>query len=268
MGFENPFLLMALWAGLLASISAGVIGSYVVVRRISFIAGSIAHSVLGGLGFSLWAQNHLGWTWCHPMLGAFLAAILSALLLGYVQIRYRQREDALISVIWTTGMAIGVVFIAITPGSTGELMNFLFGNILWVEHSDLWTLLGLDLLILLVVAFYYRPFLSLCFDEAQARLQKIPVQRLYFLLLCLVAVSIVLLIQIIGIILVLALLTIPATIAALFTSRLWTMMVLACVFGAIFNLLGLIFSYQLNWPPGATISLLAATTYLGALCKK
>ncbi len=268
MGFENPFLQMALWAGLLASISSGVIGSYVVVRRISFIAGSIAHSVLAGMGFSLWANRVWGVEWLNPLLGAFVAAIISALLLGFIQLRYRQREDALIAAIWSTGMAIGVIFITLTPGSTGELMNFLFGNILWVTPGDLWSLLALDVLILSLVCYYYRPFLALCFDEEQAVLQKVKVQRLYLLLLCLVAVSIVLLIQIIGTILVLALLTIPATIAALFTSRLKTMMGLACGFGALFNLFGLELSYHLNWPPGATIALLAALGYLGALTIK
>ena len=266
--FENAFLQMALWAGLLASISSGVIGSYVVVRRISFIAGSIAHSVLAGLGFSLWANRILGWEWLHPMMGAFAAAIGSALLLGYVQLRYKQREDALIAAIWSTGMAIGVIFIALTPGSTGELMNFLFGNILWVTAADLWSLLALDVLVLSIVGYYYHSFLALCFDEEQAQLQKVKVQRLYLLLLCLVAISIVLLIQIIGTILVLALLTIPATIAALFTTRLWTMMLLSCGFGALFNLLGLEISYQLNWPPGATIALLAALSYLVTLVIK
>lgn len=266
--FTNPFLLMALWAGLLASISSGVIGSYVVVRRISFIAGSISHSVLAGLGFSLWANRVLGFSWLHPMAGAFAAAIGSALLLGYVQLRYRQREDALIAAIWSTGMAIGVIFIALTPGSTAELMNFLFGNILWVTPADLVSLFLLDALVLGLVAYYYRPFLALCFDEEQAILQKVGVQRLYLLLLCLVAISIVLLIQIIGTILVLALLTIPATLAALFTSRLSTMMLLACLFGALFNLLGLELSYRLNWPPGATIALLAALGYLSMLVLK
>jgi len=266
--FGNPFLLMALWAGLLASISSGVIGSYVVVRRISFIAGSVAHSVLGGMGLCLWIQRTWGVPWAHPMIGAFAAAIGSALLLGWVHLRFKQREDALIAAIWSTGMAIGVIFISLTPGSTGELMNFLFGNILWVTPSDLLSLFLLDLLVLTFVGIYYRPLLALCFDEEQAALRKIPVQRLYFLLLCLVAISTVLLIQIIGTILVLALLTIPATIAALFTNRLKTMMVLATLFSTAFNLTGLEFSYRLNWPPGATIALIAAVFYLLALLLK
>ncbi len=263
--FGNPFLLMALWASLLASVSSGVIGSYVVVRRISFIAGGVTHSVLGGMGLCLWLQRTWGLKWAHPMLGAIAAAIGSALLLGWVHLRFRQREDSLIAAIWSTGMAMGVIFISLTPGSTGELMNFLFGNILWVTPTDLLSLLALDLLVLLSVGIYYRPFLSLCFDEEQARLRKIPVQRLYFLLLCLVAISTVLLIQIIGTVLVLTLLTIPATIAALFTSRLKTMMLLATAFSAALSLIGLEISYTCNWPPGATIALVTTIFYMAAL---
>jgi zinc transport system permease protein len=202
------------------------------------------------------------------MLGAFLAAIGSTLLLGWVHLRFRQREDALIAAIWSTGMAIGVIFISLTPGSTGELMNFLFGNILWVTKADLFSLLFLDALIIFFVGIYYRSFLAICFDEEQATLRKIPVQKLYFLLLCLVAISTVLLIQIIGTILVLALLTIPATIASLFTNRLKTMMILSILVGAALNFAGLEISYELNWPPGASIALLAAIFYMSLLFLK
>lgn len=266
--FTQPFLQMALWAALLASVSAGVIGSYVIVRRISFIAGSIAHSILGGMGLFLWLQRTQGLSWCHPMLGAFVAAIGSALLLGWVQLRFKQREDALIAAIWSAGMALGVVFIALTPGSTAELMNFLFGNILWVTPADLWGLAALNLLVLGVVLMYYKKFLALCFDEEQAALQSVAVQRLYLLLLCLVAVSIVLMIQTIGTILVLALLSLPATIAALFATRLSRLMLLACGISAGASVLGLGAAYELDWPPGATIALVAAGGYIATLLGK
>lgn len=258
---DNPFLQMALWASLLASISSGIIGSYVVVRRIATIAGCISHTVLGGMGVSLWLQRAWHLEWMHPMLGAFIAAILSALLLGWIQLRFREREDALIATIWSTGMAIGVIFISLTPGSTSELMNFLFGNILWISFSDLLSLAALDLLVLILVGVYYRPLLAVCFDEEQAKLQKVRVQSLYFLLLCLIALSVVLLIQIIGTVLVLALLTIPATIASLLCGRLAPMMLFACFLSAIFSLIGLELAYDFNWPPGATIALTAAAAY-------
>ncbi len=256
---------MALWAGLLASFASGVIGSFVVVKRIAFIAGSISHSILGGMGLCLWLQRTHGIEFLNPMIGAFASAIASALLLGWIHLNYRQREDAVIAAIWSIGMGLGVIFLSVTPGSNVDLLNFLFGNILWIEPRDLWLLLGLDIAVLGIVAIYYRKFLSLCFDEEQALLQGVAVRRLYMVLLTLVAISVVLLIQIIGTILVLALLTIPATLAALFTKKLHTLMIAAALSCAAFNWLGLEASYYFNWPPGATIALTAAAAYLVAL---
>lgn len=265
---DNIFLQMALWAALLASFASGVIGSFVVVKRIAFIAGSISHSVLGGMGFCLWLQRSYQIAWLDPLIGAFAGSIASALIIGWIHLNYRQREDAVIAAVWSTGMAVGVIFLSITPGTNVELMNFLFGNILWINPTDLWMLAALDGVILLLVALYYRRFLALCFDEEQALLQGVAVRRLYLLLLSLVAVSIVLLIQIIGTILVIALLTIPALVASLFTKRLHVMMGVASALCALFCLLGLSTSYALDWPPGATIALLSALIYLTALSLK
>ncbi len=256
---------MALWAALLTSIPSGVIGSFVVIKRISFIAGSISHSILGGMGLCLWLQRTQGWLFCDPIFGAFASALGSALLLGWVHLHYRQREDAIIAAIWSTGMAIGMIFLSLTPGNNVELLNYLFGNILFIGNGDLIRLGLLNALILGVVALYYRRFLALCFDEEQALLQGVAVKRLYLLLLSLVAISIVLLMQIIGIVLVIALLTIPATLASLFTHRLWVMMAQAAIFCALFGSLGLFGSFALNWPPGPTIALFAAATYLSLL---
>lgn len=259
---SNPFIQMAFWASLLSSIASGVIGSFVVIKRISFIAGSIAHSILGGMGFCLWLQRVHGWSACDPLYGAFLSAIGSAMLLGYVHLNYREREDAIIAALWSTGMSIGMIFLALTPGNNVELINYLLGNILFIQPADLLRLGLLNALILGVVAFYYRKFLALCFDDEQALLQGVPVKKLYLLLLALTALSIVLLMQIIGIILVIALLTIPATLAGLFTHRLWVMMISATLFCALLGGFGLSASLLLNWPPGATIALLAALSYL------
>lgn len=247
---DNSFIQMALWASLLASVASGVIGSFVVVKRIAFIAGSIAHSILGGMGLALWLQRSYGIAWLDPIWGAFAGSIASALLIGWMHLNYRQREDAVIAAIWSTGMAVGVIFISLTPGTNVDLLNFLFGNILWINARDLLLLAALDILILGTVALFYRRFLALCFDEEQALLQGVAVQRLYLLLLCLVAVTIVLLLQIIGTILVIALLTIPATLAALFTHRLHLMMAIAAGLCALLSVLGLGASHALNWPPG------------------
>ncbi|MBI3508565.1 MAG: metal ABC transporter permease [Chlamydiia bacterium] len=261
----DPFFLTAVAASLLASIASGTIGTYVIVKRIAFIAGSISHSVLGGMGLCLWLKRTLDWHWLSPLFGAFAAAIGAALLIGYIHLRYREREDAIIASVWSTGMAIGVIFLAMTPGTNVELVNYLFGNILWIRSEDLWLLAGLDLFLISAIALYYRRFLMLCFDEEQALLQGVPVRRLYLLLLSLVAISIVLLIQIIGTILLIALLAIPAMTAALFTRRLFTMMLGASLFSILYSLSGLFASYFLDWPPGATIALVAALGYLGLL---
>jgi zinc transport system permease protein len=262
---DNPFLQMALLAGFAASFASGIIGSYVVVKRIVFISGSIAHSVLGGMGLFLWLKRAHGIEFLTPIQGALLAAIASALLIGWIHLNYRQREDTVIAALWSTGMSLGVVFIALTPGYNVEMMNFLFGNILWVSTSDLALLLFLDGLVLLTTLIFHRRFLAICFDEQQALLQGISVRSLYLLLLCLVAISVVLLIQVVGAILVIAMLTIPAAIASSLTHRLSTMMVIAIILGCVFTFIGTSLAYELNWPLGATIALLAAAAYLLSL---
>jgi zinc transport system permease protein len=264
----NPFLLMAIFAGLAASFASGIIGTYVVVKRIVSMSGSIAHSVLGGMGVCLWLRRTYGFDFLTPLQGALAAGLLSALLMGWIHLKYREREDTVIAAIWATGMSIGVIFIALTPGYNVELTNFLFGNILWVSQSDIKLLLLLDGLIAAAVALFYRRFLAICFDEQQAVLQRMPVQTLYLLLLCLVAIAVVLLIQVVGAILVITMLAIPAAIAGTLTQTLFRMMGLAILFGALFTFLGMYFSYALNWPPGATISLVAALFYALSLMRK
>jgi zinc transport system permease protein len=265
---QNPFLLMALFAGIAASIASGIIGSFVVVKRIVSISGSIAHSVLGGMGLCVYLNKSFGLHFLLPLHGALGAGLLSALLMGWIHLKYKEREDTVIALIWATGMSLGVIFLSLTPGYNVELLNFLFGNILWVSKQDIALLVGLDLLILGIVALYYRRFLSLCFDEKQAMLQGLRVHALYLLLLCLVALSVVLLIQVVGAILVIAMLAIPAAIAGSFTHRLSSMMIIATVLGIAFNFLGVYISYECNWPPGATISLVAALAYALALLMK
>jgi zinc transport system permease protein len=264
----NPFLVTALIAGFAAAFASGIVGSFVVVKRIVSISGSIAHTVLGGMGICLWLRRTYGFDFLTPLQGALAAGLLSAMLMGWIHLKYREREDTVIAAIWATGMSIGVIFIALTPGYNVELLNFLFGNILWVSHSDIALLLGLDVFIAVVIALCYRRFLAICFDEQQALLQKVPVHTLYLLLLCLVAIAVVLLIQVVGAILVITMLAIPAAIASTFTQTLARMMMIATLLGAVFTFLGMFFSYELNWPPGATISLVAAVFYSLNLFRK
>ncbi len=262
---SNPLLLSAVIAGLAASVVSGIIGSYVVVKRIGFISGSISHSVLSGIGFCLWLERAKGVEWMSPLYGALVAAILSALIIGWIHLYYRQREDSVIAALWALGMAVGVLFISQTPGFNVELTNFLVGNILWVTPLDLYILFGLDLFILGTVFCLHKRFLAICFDEEQAQLQGVPVNFLYLLLLVLAAVSIVLLIQVVGILLVMAMLTIPAAIANMFTSRLSRIMMVAVGLSCVFCVTGMAVAYHFDWPGGATIALMAGISYVGCL---
>lgn len=261
----SPVLRMAVFAAIGASFASGIIGSYVVVKRIVSISGSIAHSVLSGLGAALWLQRVYGLSWLHPIYGAFASGILSALIIGWVHLYYREREDAIIAMIWSVGMATGVIFVSQIPGYNVELMNFLLGNVLWVSPWDLGVLGVLDLLILVTVFIFHKRFLALCFDEKQAQLQGLPVGKLYLLLLCLIAVSVVLLIYVVGIILVLSMLALPASIAGSFTFRLSRMMIIAVCLNIAFSLGGMAIAYRLDWPAGATIALFSGVIYLLSL---
>ncbi|MDX8430703.1 MAG: metal ABC transporter permease [Candidatus Algichlamydia australiensis] len=264
----SSFFLMALGATLFTSISAGIVGSYVVVKRIVFISGSIAHSVLGGMGLFLFLNKTYNLPWLSPTYGALLFAILSAFLIGWIHLRFTEREDTVIGAIWASGMAIGVIFISLTPGYTPELLHFLFGNILWTTPTDLLRLGLLASIVIICALIYHKKFTTICFDERQAYLQKIPVVPLYFLLLSLIAITTVLLIQVIGAILVIAMLSLPPAIASRYTSRLKSMIFLSIFVGFVLSFIGIFISFTLNWPPGATIALTTTIAYLTNLVIK
>jgi zinc transport system permease protein len=256
-----PFLRYAVLVGVLASVAFGVVGTYVVVRRITYIAGAISHSVLGGIGIALYLQKAVGLEWCSPMWGAVIAALLSALVIGLVSRFARQREDTVIGALWSVGMAVGLIFLAKTPGYV-DAMSYLFGNILMLSREDLWIVAGLDLLVVSIAVLFYNKFLAVCFDEEFAALRGIRVTAYYLLLLCLTALTIVLLVRVVGIVLVIAMLTLPAAVAALAARRLWQMMLAATGFCALFTVTGIGISYRYDLPSGPTIILLAAAVYL------
>lgn len=259
---STPLLQMALFATLAASCASGILGSYVVVKRIVSMSGSISHSVLGGLGCALWLQRTYDLPWLYPIYGGLFAAVLSALVIGMVHLYYKQREDTVIAMIWSLGMAAGIIFASQTPGYNVELMNFLLGNALWVSPTDLFLLLGLDAVIIGCVLGFHTQFLAICFDERQAALQGLPVKRLYLLLLVLISLSIVLLIHTVGIVLVLSMLALPPSIAEKFSHRLSTMMCIAVGLNMVFCIGGMSIAYRLDWPAGATIALFSGMIYL------
>lgn len=254
---QHAFLQTAVATALLASIGCGIMGTYVVVKRIAFLAGGIAHSVLGGMG----AAVYLGYD---PLHGALPAAVAAALLIGWVRLRWQAQEDTLISALWAIGMAIGVLFIAKSPGYQADLMSYLFGNILLVPRESLAFMVGLDLLLLAIVAAYHRQFLAVVFDEEFARLRGVPVTFFYLLLLVLVSVTVVMLIQVVGLILVLALLTLPAAVAGHYVHSLGRMMLIATLLGAALSVTGLALSYGPDLPAGPTIILLAGGVYIAS----
>ncbi len=259
---EQTFLQYALLTGVLAGIACGVIGSYVVTRRITYIAGGIAHSVLAGLGAARYLQAVHGWQWLEPLYGAVAAALAAALVIGAVSLRARQREDTVIGAVWSVGMALGILFIFKTPGYNEDLMGYLFGNILMVSAGDLWLVVVLDAAVLAASTLFYRKLMAVCFDEEFARLRGVRVEVIYLLLLSLTALTVVLLMTVVGIVMVIALLTLPAAVAGHFTRRLWQMMLASGVLTVLFTSVGLACSYGADLPPGATTILIAGAAYL------
>ncbi|MCB1181850.1 metal ABC transporter permease [bacterium] len=266
---DHAFLRYALLAGVLASIPCGVVGSFVVIRRISYIAGGIAHSVLAGLGVVHYLQVVHGFTAISPMGGAVIAALLSAAVIGGVSLRHNQREDTVIGAVWAMGMATGIVFISLTPGYTTDLMSYLFGNILLVSAADLKLIALLDVVVLVTVGLFHRQLLAVCFDAEFAALRGVHVQRFTFLLLGLTALTVVLLVSVVGIILVIALLTLPAALANLFARRLWQMMLFAALLCVGLTSAGLAISYGPDLPAGAvTILLTGGVFFLTSVLRK
>ncbi len=258
---NQPFMQNAVAVGLLASLACGIMGSYVVVRKIVFISGGIAHAVLGGMGIAY----YYGW---NPLHGAVVSALVAAIIIGLISLRYHQYEDTIIGALWAIGMAVGILFIYKTPGYNVDLMSYLFGNILMVGRESIPLLACLDAVIVLLVLIFYKRFLAVCFDEEYSKLQGIGVVSTYLLLLCLIALTVVILIQVVGIILVIALLTLPAATARHFSRSLGQMMLLATLFGGVFSTSGLALSYGPNLPAGATIVVISGAAYLIATTLK
>ncbi|MEE4165250.1 MAG: metal ABC transporter permease [Desulfocapsaceae bacterium] len=256
-----PFLRYAFMAGILASISFGIIGTLVVVRRISSIAGAIAHCVLGGIGAGLYLEQVVGIGWASPVQGAIVVALGAAVVLTLIKHFGSQREDTVIGALWAVGMAVGLLFMARTPGYT-DPMSYLFGNILLLSKSDVYLVLLLDLLVVSVVGLFYNKLLALCFDEEYAFLRGVPTGWYYFVLLCLTALTVVLLIRVVGVVMVIALLTLPAAIAGNVASGIKQMMFLAVLICMAFITVGLAASYRLDLPSGPVIIVLSGIVYL------
>ena len=262
------FLQHALVTGLLAGVACGVIGTYIVVRRITYIADGIAHCVLGGMGAALYLHRVHHWQALAPIHGAIIAALIAAGIIGLVSLWAKQREDTVISALWAVGMATGIMFLAKTPGYNEDLMSYLFGNILMVSSNDLWMLVALDIIIVTAGVLFYNQFMAVCFDQEFARLRGVRVEVFYLILLGLAALTVVVLATVVGIVLVIALLTLPIGIAGLFSTSMWRMMVISSLLCTLFTTAGLVLSYGPDFPAGATTIIVAGAAYLGTTTLK
>ena len=252
LGYE--FMRNALMAGILASVICGIVGTLVVVRRIVSLSGSVSHSAFGGIGLGY----YLG---INPLYGALVFSIASAIGIGAVSKYAREREDTVIGMFWAAGMAIGILAIGLTPGYAPDLFGYLFGSIISVPTSDLLLMLALDFFVVGVVVLLYKELMAVAFDEEYATVSGLPVRFLYYLTLIMVAITIVALIRIVGIILAIALLTIPAAISGKLTHDMRKMMGLSIVLAAVLITIGLWMSFILDIESGATIIILSALTY-------
>ncbi len=254
---QFEFMRNALLAGVLASVICGVIGSLVVVHRIVFISGGIAHAAYGGIGLSIF----LGWPLMPTTIGFALAV---AFLMAAVSRKIKHRADTVIGVIWALGMAVGIVLVDLTPGYNVNLMSYLFGSILAVRPADLWVMLAIATGVIAAMALLYHPYLAMSYDEEFARIRGVPVTALYFLLISMLAVSIVMVIQVVGLILVIALLTISPFTMEKRSKSLFTMMAGAVGLNLAFTVAGLWISYFFNLTSGACIILVAGVVFLAA----
>lgn len=252
---QYEFMQNAVLAGLLASVICGVMGTLVVVNRIVFLSGGIAHAAYGGIGLAFF----FGWSYLAGTIGFALTA---ALIMATITFKTRHRSDTVIGVLWAVGMATGVILLDLTPGYNVDLMSYLFGSILTVPASDLWIMLILAVVIAGAMGFFYNDYLAMSYDEEFAQIRGVPVRLLYYMMIGLLAVSIVMLIQIVGLILVIALLTIPPFIAEKYAASMLHMMVYACLLSIGFTISGLYLSYVFDLTSGATIILVAAAGFL------
>jgi len=261
MNLHFPFLRNALLAGILSAVLFGILGSIVTVRRIASLAGAVSHAVLGGIGMALYLAATIipGFP---PILGALIFAVLSAVIIGLVSLKAKQREDTVISAIWVIGMSLGLLFMAKTPGYA-DPSTWLFGNILLISNMNLILLAALDVIVLLLAWRFYAQIEASSFDAEFARTRGVKVDAIFLLLLGITAVAIVLLQTFVGIVMVIAMLTLPSGCAGVFSRSLGGMMISSCLFSALFSVSGLVSGWFFDLPVGAMTVIIAGVVFLG-----
>ncbi len=264
--FQYPFWRRAIYTGILASVLFGIVGTYVVVKRIVFISDGIAHSSFGGIGLAFFVSAYF--FSLDPLLGAAIFALLSAVGIGIMSKEKIQREDTAIGIIWVIGMALGALFYRMTPGYKPSMESFLFGNIYMIRGTDVYFLLILVIGVLITVILFYYELQAVSFDDEFAKVSGLNTDAIYIFLLILVALSIVFLLRFVGIILVIAMLTIPASIASGKSSDMKRIMFLSWLLSLLFVLAGLFISYMFNTPAGPSITIFAGAIFMIDMIKK
>ncbi|AXK48522.1 hypothetical protein CRU87_08000 [Aliarcobacter trophiarum LMG 25534] len=247
---QYDFIQNALIAGVLISIASGIIGTLVVVNKVTFLTGGIAHSAYGGIGIAIFLGIPV-------LFGATVFACITAIIIAIITLKNRSRIDAIIGMMWASGMAIGIIFVDLTPGYNVDLMSYLFGSIIAISSEDLFYMVLLDIFIIGVVIFFYKEILAVSYDSEFAGLRGINVKFFYTLILVLSALCVVAAIKAVGLILVIALLTIPTYIAETFATKLSSMMIISSILATIFTISGLVVSYLYDISSGASIIIVA-----------
>ncbi len=259
--FSSTFIRYSLLVGVFSSISFGIIGSIVVVKRIGYIAGSISHASLAGIGLSLYLQNVHNIMWFTPLIGILLSSIISAIIISMVSVYSKQRQDSIIGTIWAIGMAIGFILIKITPGYF-DAMSYLFGDIQLTTQFDFILILIINIILIFLSILFYNQILIISFDKELAKLKGINVPLYETLLIIMIALTVVLMVSIVGIVMVIALITIPAATAGVFSRKLWKMMVWATLFCMISNVVGQIIGFNINISVGPISIMIAGILYI------
>lgn len=258
---DVPFIRMALLAGIIGSIPFGFIGSFVVVKKMSSVAGAVSHSVLGGIGLALYLQNVAGFQLLHPMGGALVFALLSSLVISLVMIKGKERLDTVIGAVWAVGMSLGLLFMAKTPGYV-DPMSYLFGNILLIGKPQIVTISVFSGIILAFGILFYSQLQAVSFDSEFAETRGINTSWFQIIIMFLISVTVVLMVSFVGTVMVIAFLTLPPAIASLFSKRLSVMIALSILFSILLSVGGLFISYVMDLPTGSVTIILAAAAYI------
>ena len=248
------FMQHALLAAVLVSICVGIVGSLVVINRMVFLSGGIAHGSYGGIGLAI----YLG---ILPLIGATAFAIILSLLIAAVSYKNRERTDPIIGAMWAAGMSIGIIFTDLTPGYNVDIMSYLFGSIISVSTKDLWIMAIFDLFVVALTIFLYKELLAMSFDSEFAKLRGVKEKALYYLLIVLIGVSVIITVRAVGLILVIALMSIPTYMAEKLSSSLKGMMIISTIFTLVFTVLGLFLSYEYDISSGASIIFIASLAF-------